>query len=431
MRRAARGDGEAFEELYRRHGQVAWRFARAVAADRDAAVQAVAEGFGRALRGLRRYSRMDAEGFRPFVLAAIYRAAVDNLQAHSTPTPVAPLSHSAPAKGRGARARVADAAFVEAAFRSLPERWRAAIWLSEVEAMTEDRIAPVLGVSAAVATQLVSRSHRGLVGRFEQGRRPLPDHLDSALRPLSDAVPAGLGKSVGERWAALVSDPRARFAPLTEWMSERAVRPLWVSVGGLMGLSLIGLGLVAQNTGVNSGPVASGGLPGSVNYPGINPAFSRGFNPITPGSGLNPFNVSSAASGGGASGSGPSAGFFGGPTSPGTGGNGGLLGGTTPPPPPSSGGNLLNQLPPPPSPPPTSNPLISTSTSGGTTNVNVLPTSSGSTATVSLGCSTGVGLTIGGTSIGCTSPTSSSSPSTSSGTLSTTTTTLSTITSGL
>ena len=435
MRRAARGDGEAFEELYRRHGQVAWRFAQAVATDRDGAVQAVAEGFGRALRGLRRYSRMDAEGFRPFVLAAIYRAAVDNLQAHSAPTPVAPLSHSAPAKGRGARARAADAAFVEAAFRSLPERWRAAIWLSEVEAMTEDRIAPVLGVSAAVATQLVSRSRRGLLGRFEQGRRPLPDHLDSALRPLSDSVPAGLGKSVGERWAALVSDPRARFAPLTEWMSERAVRPLWVSVGGLMGLSLIGLGLVAQNTGVNSGPVASGGVPGSVNYPGINPAFSRGFNPITPGSGLNPFNVQSASSSGGLGAAGT--GFSGGPTSPGNGGNNSLLGGTPPPPaPPGTGGNLLNQLPvpPPPSPSPSpvpSNPLVSTTTSGSTTNVNVLPTGSGSTATVSLGCSTGVGLTIGSTSIGCTSPTGSSSTSTSSGTLSTTTTTLGTITSGL
>src|SRR5579872_2755491 len=160
IRQAARGDGEAFEELYRRHGQVAWRFAQSVATDRDAAVQAVAEGFGRALRGLRRHSRMDAEGFRPFVLAAIYRAAVDNLHAHVAPTPVAPLSRSAPGKGRAARARAADAAFVEAAFRSLPERWRAAIWLSEVEAMTEDRIAPVLGVSAAVAAQLVSRSLR-------------------------------------------------------------------------------------------------------------------------------------------------------------------------------------------------------------------------------------------------------------------------------
>lgn len=432
MRRAARGDGEAFEELYRRHGQVGWRFAQAVAADKDAAVQAVAEGFGRALRGLRRYSRMDAEGFRPFVLAAIYRAAVDNLQAHAAPTPVAPLSHAAPAKGRTARARAADAAFVEAAFRSLPERWRATIWLSEVEGMTEDRIAPVLGVSAAVATQLVSRSYRGLAGRFEQGRRPMPDHLDSALRPLSDAVPAGLGKSVGERWAALVSDPRARFAPLTEWMSERAVRPLWVSVGGLMGLSLIGLGLVAQNTGVNSGPVASGGLPGSVNYPGINPAFSRGFNPITPGSGLNPFNLSSSSTGGsGSSLSGPSAGFpAGGPTSPGTGGNNSLL--NPPPAPPPNTGGILPQLPPPPAPPSTSNPLISTTTSGSTTNVNVLPTSSGgSTATVSLGCSTGVGLTVSGTQIGCTSPTGSTSTSTSSGTLSTTTTTLSTITSGL
>src|SRR5579872_3900228 len=127
IRQAARGDGEAFEELYRRHGQVAWRFAQSVATDRDAAVQAVAEGFGRALRGLRRHSRMDSEGFRPFVLAAVYRAAVDNLHAHGAPAPMAPTGRAA--GGAKGRTRDADAAFVEAAFRSLPERWRAAIWL--------------------------------------------------------------------------------------------------------------------------------------------------------------------------------------------------------------------------------------------------------------------------------------------------------------
>lgn len=438
MRRAARGDGEAFEELYRRHGQVAWRFAQAVAADRDAAVHAVAEGFGRALRGLRRYSRMDAEGFRPFVLAAIYRAAVDNLHAHGAPTPVAPVERSG-ARGRAARARAADAAFVEAAFRSLPERWRAAIWLSEVEAMPEDRIAPVLGVSAAVAKQLVARSNRGLAGRFQQGQRPVPDHLDSALRPMSDATPAGLGKAVGERWAALVSDPTARFAPISAWMSDRAVRPLWVSVGGLLGLGLIGLGIVGQNTGVNSGPVASGGVPGSVNYPGINPALNRNFAPISGGSGLNPFNLSSA-SGGAGSGT-PGGGFFG-STFPGSGGSGPLPpnGGT--PTGPTVPTNPTPQLPittptlplPSPSPSPTlpSNPLVSTSTSGSTTNVNVLPTSSGSTATVSVGCSTGVGLTIGTTSIGCTpTGTSQTSSPTTTSSVSSTLNTVTGLTSGL
>ena len=437
IRRAARGDGESFEELYRRHSQVAWRFGQAVAADGDAAVQAVAEGFGRALRGLRRHSRMDTEGFRPFVLAAIYRAAVDNLHSHGAPAPVAPLDRSSTGtKGRSSKPRGADAAFVEAAFRSLPERWRAAIWLSEVEALSEDRIAPILGVSAAVAAQLVSRGRRGLLGRFEQGRRPVPAHLDAALRPLSTTVPAGLGKSVGERWAALVNDPAARFAPINAWLSERAVRPLWVSVGGLMGLSLIGLGIVGQSTGVPTGPVASGAAYGNVNAPGINPAFNHGFQSIVPGSGLNAFNLSSLNGGGAGSG-----GFFGGGiTAPG----GGYTGGGNNPPPggnnPPPGGN--NQLPgsnllPPGTTPSTnnllpSNPVVNVSSSGSTDTVTVLPTSSGtSTASVSYCPSSGVGLSVGSVSYGCTSTSSSTDSTSLSGTLSTTTSTLSTTTTTL
>ena len=433
IRSAARGDGEAFEELYRRHGQVAWRLGQAVGADQEAAVKAVAEGFGRALRGLRRRSHSDAESFRPLLLAAVYRAALDNLHAHGAPAPTAPVSRAA----RGGKAKNPDAAFVEAAFRSLPERWRAAVWLSEVEALSEDRVAPILGVSAAVATQLVTRGRRALLGRFEQAHRTAPDHLDSALRPLGATIPTALGASVGERWAALVNDPAARFAPLSAWMSERAVRPLWVSVGGLMGLALIGLGIVGQNTGVNTGPVANGALSGA-NAPGINPFAHSGTG--LPGSGLLNFAANLQSSSGGTGGGGT---FSGGSTSPGgsggggSGGGGGGGGGQNPPP-----GGLLNITPPPLTPPPVtsptnllpSNPLASATSSGGTTTVTVLPT--GTTASVCT--SSGVGLSVDGTSLGCPSTSTSSSPTTtsptttSSSSLTTTVSnTLSTITGGL
>jgi len=447
IRRAARGDGESFEELYRRHSQVAWRFGQAIAPDGDAAVQVVAEGFGRALRGLRRRNRMEAEGFRPLVLAAIYRAAVDNPHPHGSPAPVAAAPARSAAKGRS-KSRGADAAFVEAAFRSLPERWRAAIWLSEVEALSEERIAPILGVSAAVAAQLVSRGRRGLLGRFEQGRRTAPAHLDVALRPLAATVPAGLGQSVGARWASLVNDPGARFAPINDWLSERAVRPLWVSVGGLMGLSLIGLGLVAQGNGVNSGPVAGGAAYGNVNAPGINPAgaLANGFSAITPGSGLNAFNLSSLN--GGSAGSGGFGGF--GSTGPGSGYNPPGGNSTTPPPggnqnpPPPNTDPLNNILPPPPplpGPQPSqllpSNPVVNVASSGSTNTVQILPSSSGSTSTASVSTCTsdGVGLTVGSIAIGCapaTTTTSGSNTASSTPTLSNTlSTTTKTLTSGL
>ena len=426
VRQAARGNAESFEELYRRHSQPAWRLAQAIAVDRDGAIGAVGEGFGRSLRSLRRQSRLDSETYRPLLLAAVYKAAVDHVHSHSAPTP--PFAARSLPKGKGAHTKGANSALLDAAFRSLPERWRAAVWLADAESMDADRIAPILGVSSAVATQLITRGRRGLAGRFTQARRPEPDHLGSALRAVEVAVPANLADEAAARWQALVSDASARFAPLTGWMNERAVRPLWVSVGGLMGLGLIGLGIVGQNSSVNNGPVATGSLP-AANAPGVNPLASKnglggiiggGIGSVAPNSGLNPFALGS--SGGGF---GPTFGNLpNGSIAPGN-------GNTTPPPgtnpPPSSPlpgtPNLPINLPP--ATPPVSaqgttvvnSPLLSVTNNGGltgTTNVNVNSAVTGPVATVTVGCpSSGVGLNVAGIPVGCqtgTPPAPSGSP---------------------
>ena len=407
IRQAARGDEESFEELYRRHSQTAWRLAQAVSIDRDGAVAAVGEGFGRSLRGLRRQSRLDSEAYRPLLLAAVYKATVDHVHSHATPTPA--FSARAVPKGKGAHSKGANAALLEAAFRSLPERWRAAVWLGDAEGMEAERIAPVLGVSTAVATQLLTRGRRGLAGRFAQAHRAEPDHLGSALRAAAIAVPASLAEETAARWRSLVSDPGVRLAPLTGWLNERAVRPLWVSVGGLMGLGLIGLGIVGQNSSVNNGPVATGSLP-AANAPGITPLSNRGglgglaggIGTIAPNSGLNPFLTGSGGgAGNGATttfGNTPNGGFTGpgsGSGSP-TGDNGTVPnnGGSPPPPPPpvNSASTVFNS------------PVASVTHSGGSTgptslNLNTAPTGPVATATV---CSSqGVGLTVGSTQVGC------------------------------
>lgn len=419
VRQAARGNAESFEELYRRHSQPAWRLAQAVAVDRDGAIGAVGEGFGRSLRSLRRQSRLDSETYRPLLLAAVYKAAVDHVHSHSAPTP--PFAARSLPKGKGAHTKGANSALVDAAFRSLPERWRAAVWLADAESMDADRIAPILGVSAAVATQLITRGRRGLAGRFTQARRPEPDHLGSALRAVEVAVPASLADEAVARWRALVTDPSARFAPLTGWMNDRAVRPLWVSVGGLMGLGLIGLGIVGQNSSVNNGPVATGSLP-AANAPGVNPLASRnglggllggGLGSIAPNGGLNPFALGSS---GGGFGSTPTFGNFpNGSVAPGS-GNTTPAPGTNNPPPPSTGIPGVPGIPPGiiPSPtPPVSaqgttvvnSPVLSVTNNGGlagTTNVNVNSAVTGPVATVTVGCpSSGIGLNVAGIPVGC------------------------------
>ncbi|HEX4862683.1 MAG TPA: sigma-70 family RNA polymerase sigma factor [Acidimicrobiales bacterium] len=410
IRQAARGNEESFEELYRRHSQTAWRLAQAVALDREGAVGAVGEGFGRSLRSLRRQSRLDSETYRPLLLAAVYKAALDHVHSHTTPTPAFAV-RSIP-KGKGAHSKGANAALLDAAFRSLPERWRAALWLADAESMDADRIAPILGVSATVATQLITRGRRGLSGRFTQARRPEPDHLGSALRGVAVAVPANLADEAVARWRALVTDAGARFAPLTGWMNERAVRPLWVSVGGLMGLGLIGLGIVGQGSSVNNGPVATGSLP-AANGAGVNPLAARGLaglaggiGSVAPNSGLNPFFLGSSGGGSGST--------FGntlpnGSVASGNGSNTPTGGGNPPPSQPGTGiPNLPISLPP--ASPPVSpqgttvvnSPLLSVTNSGTTTNLNVNSATTGPVATVTVGCpSSGVGLNVAGIPVGC------------------------------
>src|SRR5262249_14959831 len=55
---------------------------------------------------------------------------------------------------------------VTAAFRSLPGRWRSALWLSEVRGADHVEAAAVLGVSGTGLAQLDSRARAGLRERY-------------------------------------------------------------------------------------------------------------------------------------------------------------------------------------------------------------------------------------------------------------------------
>src|SRR6266852_3078297 len=72
-RQAAGGDEEAFDVLYQRHVQPAWRFAQAVSSSGEDAEKATTEAFVRVLRIIRRGRAAAAEQFRSYLLAAVYR----------------------------------------------------------------------------------------------------------------------------------------------------------------------------------------------------------------------------------------------------------------------------------------------------------------------------------------------------------------------
>jgi DNA-directed RNA polymerase specialized sigma24 family protein len=377
VRQAARGDSEAFAELYRRHSAPAWRLAQAVTADRDSAMAAFREGFVRGVRG-NRAARKAGTAFRPHMLASVYRAAIDQA-AHRPAAPVA----RRPVQGGP------EAALADAAFRSLPERWRAAVWLRDVENLDTDRIASILAVSTAVTEQLISRGRRGLAGRFAQAHHEMPEHVGDALRPIAMAIPANLPQLTSARWKSAGADHVPVFAPISGWLEDRAVRPMWVATGALIGLGLIGLGVVpggstvrgqlgaAGNNNVGAVPVRT--CLGLACPLGTSPTGSTlattGLASLNLGS-LNP-SGSSAGGGGGAtnltgggSAGGGSAGSPGGGTPPPSSGGGGPL---TPPTPPATPQlpTLPVALPPPLSPAPAPSPSPIT-ISGSTVAVNIL-----------------------------------------------------------
>nr|MDQ2727179.1 sigma-70 family RNA polymerase sigma factor [Actinomycetota bacterium] len=292
-RTAARSDRSSFEELYRRHGQTSWRLAHAVSPSPALAADAVAEGFSQVLRGLRR-RRLNADSpFRPAVLNEVYRAAMDQARTTKTSAPTKPTSTSTSTSGSGGGAVSQATTATVAAFRSLPERWRAAVWLTEVEQMDRAAVATILGVSVSVGAQLADRGRQGLLSRFAQAGVSVPDHLGAALRPLAGAEPASMGATALKRWKGSTTvAPSSRLAPASDWLADRAARPLGVACGGLVALGMVGLGvLTVASSPKSSGPAAAISAPPATAGPPVNPSAPRGRNNLLfgPGGGASGF----------------------------------------------------------------------------------------------------------------------------------------------
>lgn len=252
VRAAARGDSASFSEIYNRHRGPAWRLAQALTSDTEAARAVFCDGFVRAVRSGR--GRRPTGSFGLQVLAAVYRAAAD--EAFSRP----------PSAPRPRRSASGQAALAEAAFRSLPERWRAGIWLSDVEGMDDEQMAAVLGVSAGVAHQLLVRGRRGLAGRFAQAHAEMPDPVGPVLAQTAPPPPADLAAACTARWCAAGPERSSGLEPLTSWLDEHGARPLSVATGALIGLGLIGFGVVGGGGPVRAqlGAAGTGSVTGAV-----------------------------------------------------------------------------------------------------------------------------------------------------------------------
>jgi DNA-directed RNA polymerase specialized sigma24 family protein len=190
------GDTSAFGVLYQRHFEAVRSLAHEIVTSPAEADHLVAETFS-LVHDVTQRGGGPTDAFRPYVLTALRRAAAGTLAEPAPGDPGNPIGSTE-----------SDGSAVTRAFMSLPERWRAVLWHSEIEQATPAEVAPILGVAPSGVAELRVRANEGLrqaVVRAHIARTghpdcaPIADQLDAYQRgalagPAATAVAAHLGQ---------------------------------------------------------------------------------------------------------------------------------------------------------------------------------------------------------------------------------------------
>ncbi|MEV0243312.1 sigma-70 family RNA polymerase sigma factor [Streptomyces sp. NPDC050674] len=170
------GDDTAYEELYRRHAQAVRRYARTCCRDAHTADDLTAEVFARMLQAVRGGSG-PAHAVRAYLLTSVRRVAASWTRSARREQLVDDFSVFAAQSARGSdvsdddtlelgadvRAmHEAEHSMAMRAFRSLPERWQAVLWHTEVEDESPSEVATLFGLDANGTRVLASRAREGL-----------------------------------------------------------------------------------------------------------------------------------------------------------------------------------------------------------------------------------------------------------------------------
>jgi RNA polymerase sigma factor (sigma-70 family) len=183
------GDDTAYEELYRRHAPAVRRYARTCCRDAHTADDLTAEVFARMLQAVRA-GRGPQHAVRAYLLTTVRRVAASWTKSAKREQLVDDFAVFAADAARSAEVSGDDALDVGAdvramheaeqsmamrAFRSLPERWQAVLWHTEVEDESPSEVATLFGLDANGTRVLASRAREGLKQAFLQA------HVSAAL----------------------------------------------------------------------------------------------------------------------------------------------------------------------------------------------------------------------------------------------------------
>ncbi|MFJ8786723.1 sigma-70 family RNA polymerase sigma factor [Streptomyces sp. NPDC102476] len=176
------GDDTAYEALYRRHAGAVRRYARTCCRDGHTADDLTAEVFARMLQAVRG-GHGPEHAVRPYLLTSIRRVAagwtksakreqlVDDFAVFAAQATRSSEVSDDDTLDLGADVRamhVAEQSMAMQAFRSLPERWQAVLWHTEVEDESPSEVATLFGLDANGTRVLASRAREGLKQAYLQ-----------------------------------------------------------------------------------------------------------------------------------------------------------------------------------------------------------------------------------------------------------------------
>ncbi|WP_329048404.1 sigma-70 family RNA polymerase sigma factor [Amycolatopsis sp. NBC_01488] len=254
------GDNDAYGQLYDRHLVAARRVAATIASGEAERDDLIAEGFTRVLRILQSGEGPDEE-FRPYLLTTIRNTLISWRRRDSALSLVAEVPDILPSEGSdepvGSRMHGIVAA---GAFASLPERWRAVLWRTEIEGESPAKIAEDFGMTPNGVAALAYRAREGLRQAY------LDQHVPEARRRTCRIVSGQLARwvrdGVGDHKAHRITthldrcpDCRKLATGLRELNQElpAAVAPL------ILGIPVVTHWLTASGSVASSGAAASTG----------------------------------------------------------------------------------------------------------------------------------------------------------------------------
>ncbi|MFJ9907836.1 sigma-70 family RNA polymerase sigma factor [Streptomyces sp. NPDC101152] len=278
------GDDTAYEELYQRHAEAVRRYARTCCRDAHTADDLTAEVFARTLQAVRG-GHGPEHAVRAYLLTTVRRVAAGWTKSAKREQLVDDFAVFAAQAARssevsdddrldlGADVRAmheAEQSMAMQAFRSLPERWQAVLWHTEVEDESPSEVATLFGLDANGTRVLASRAREGLKQAYLQAHVSATLVADEECARYADRLGAyargglrtraerGLRKHLEEcakcRLAAGQIEEVAGGIP--------AVVP--VAVIGWFGAAgyAKAIGLIAGGAGAGAAAVASGGSSG-------------------------------------------------------------------------------------------------------------------------------------------------------------------------